>query len=83
MAVRSFLTNHVSVYILFVSFYYFNRVVCQTSSIYQLDSEYSGNNFFDGWDFYTVSVAFVEERTVAHWYRGAIPPVDLLREYIS
>ncbi|KAL2408555.1 endo-1,3(4)-beta-glucanase [Exophiala dermatitidis] len=53
MAVRSFLTNHVSVYILFVSFYYFNRVVCQTSSVYQLDSEYSGNNFFDGWDFYT------------------------------
>ena len=27
----------------------------QTGYVYQLDSEYSGANFFNGWDFFTVS----------------------------
>lgn len=32
----------------------FQHALAQTGSVYQLDSEYSGTNFFDGWDFFTV-----------------------------
>ncbi|EXJ87868.1 hypothetical protein A1O1_04795 [Capronia coronata CBS 617.96] len=49
MAVHSFLGFHFLSALLF----YFSHVLCQTGSVYQLDSEYSGTNFFDGWDFYT------------------------------
>jgi len=30
----------------------------QTGYVYQLDTEYSGANFFSGWDFFTVCNAF-------------------------
>ncbi|EXJ86714.1 hypothetical protein A1O3_03667 [Capronia epimyces CBS 606.96] len=49
MAVHSFLSLQLlSAYLL-----HFSRVSGQTGSVYQLDTEYSGTNFFDGWDFYT------------------------------
>ena len=37
-------------------FVYFHFVSAITSSTYQLDTEYSGINFFEGWDFFTVRI---------------------------
>ncbi|KAH0832512.1 endo-1,3(4)-beta-glucanase [Fonsecaea pedrosoi] len=55
MAVHSFSPRCAAYHTLFVCFVYFHNVLGFTSSIYQLDSEYSGSNFFQGWDFFTVS----------------------------
>ncbi|KIW83989.1 hypothetical protein Z517_03235 [Fonsecaea pedrosoi CBS 271.37] len=53
MAVHSFSLRCAAYHTLFVCFVYFHNVLGFTSSIYQLDSEYSGSNFFQGWDFFT------------------------------
>jgi hypothetical protein len=34
---------------------YVHLAVAQTGYVYQLDTEYAGANFFQGWDFFTVS----------------------------
>lgn len=39
-------------YICFLGYAHF--VLAQTGYIYQLDTEYAGANFFQGWDFFTV-----------------------------
>lgn len=51
-----------------------------TSSTYQLDAEYSGNNFFDGWDFYTVSESERRYCEEAEYNRAAILPAVLSRK---
>lgn len=55
MALHSLRTQKLRLLVLFLSFVYIRYAWALTSSTYRLDAEYSGNNFFDGWDFYTVS----------------------------
>jgi hypothetical protein len=60
------------------------RVLSQTGSSYVLDTEYSGANFFDGWEFFTVSdqlqgTSFLLDFVLKH-YRDLTPRVDLLGE---
>lgn len=38
-------------------FGYVHVVLAQTGYVYQLDTEYAGANFFQGWDFFTVSTS--------------------------
>ena len=41
-------------YICFLGYMHF--ALAQTGYVYQLDTEYAGANFFQGWDFFTVSI---------------------------
>lgn len=54
MAVHSYGFKCAGCSFLLACLLWFPYASAQTSSVYQLDSEYSGTNFFDGWDFYTV-----------------------------
>ncbi|KAI1629261.1 concanavalin A-like lectin/glucanase domain-containing protein, partial [Exophiala viscosa] len=53
MAVHSFTPKSAGASFLLACLLYLQYVSAQTGSVYQLDTEYSGVNFFDGWDFYT------------------------------
>ncbi|KIW97726.1 uncharacterized protein Z519_01310 [Cladophialophora bantiana CBS 173.52] len=53
MAVHSFSICNGACHTVLTCFVYFHYAFALTSSVYQLDSEYSGANFFQGWDFYT------------------------------
>ncbi|KIW53219.1 hypothetical protein PV05_08809 [Exophiala xenobiotica] len=53
MAVHSYGFKCAGCSFLLACLLWFPYASAQTSSVYQLDSEYSGTNFFDGWDFYT------------------------------
>ena len=60
------------------------RVLSQTRSSYVLDTEYSGANFFDGWEFFTVSdhlqgTSFSLDFGLKH-DRDLIPRADLSGE---
>jgi hypothetical protein len=46
---------------------YLQYAAAITGSVYQLDAEYSGANFFQGWDFFTVR---------SSWVRVAVPEKD-------
>jgi len=54
MALRSLCTRYLRLPVFVISFVYIRYAWAFTGSTYQLDAEYSGNNFFDGWDFFTV-----------------------------
>ena len=41
-------------FLLCISF--LNTALCQTGYEYVLDTEYAGENFFDGWNFFTVRI---------------------------
>jgi hypothetical protein len=54
MTVHSFCHGGVAVRLIFACFIYLQYAAAITGSVYQLDAEYSGANFFQGWDFFTV-----------------------------
>ncbi|ETI25676.1 hypothetical protein G647_02450 [Cladophialophora carrionii CBS 160.54] len=53
MAVHSFRRRSVALHLFFACFIYLRCTAAFTGSVYQLDTEYSGANFFQGWDFFT------------------------------
>ena len=54
MAVHSLRCGNAAVRLFLASLTYIQYALAITGSVYQLDSEYLGANFFQGWDFYTV-----------------------------
>lgn len=60
MAVLSFCRRRATFYVFSACLLYFQCAWAITGSVYQLDSEYSGANFFQGFDFYTVSLQTTE-----------------------
>lgn len=64
----------------FLSLVYIRCAWALTGSTYQLDAEYSGNNFFDGWDFYTVSGPERCGRVDTKYHRAAILRAVLSRK---
>ena len=63
MAVHSFTPKSAGASFFVACLLCLQYVSAQTGSVYRLDSEYSGVNFFDGWDFYTVGAILLQDYT--------------------
>lgn len=76
MAVHSFVSQSAGIHLFLACLWCLQCALAQSSSVYVLDSEYSGTNFFDGWDFYTVRAFIASTAGLTDRVREAIPLED-------
>ena len=59
----------------------YKLVYAQTGSVYQLNTEYAGANFFNGWNFFTVRRASPLLMVLTDCARVEIRPTDWSRQF--